>query len=67
MYSNVGQNRSSSRLVFFNRSPYVTCISLPCVINDNVDIVFIEIYCILKVIFLKNNPFCCKETFISTM
>ena len=46
---------------------YIFLVFYPCVIYENVDIVFIEIYCIglsiLKVIFLKSNP----ETLISPL
>jgi len=42
---------------------------LSCVIYENVDVIFIEIYhihlSILKVIFFKSNPFRFKETFYS--
>ena len=53
----------------FEESPYVAHIFLPRAIYENVYIVFIEILCyslsILKVTFLKSNPFRLKETLIS--
>ena len=60
----VGQKRSSSSLVILKSRlmlPAYFCRA----IYENIDIVVIEFYGILKVTFSKSNPFRFKETLIS--